>query len=175
MQFLSILSCEPSQRRICLRFIFLWSDQRRIEVPCSISYGHSSLIRLANLPYYGDETVSLFTDEAKCLKLISQTAFKDELWLVKAWENMKPWRRTIGYVQTRRAPIPNCTSYLLPSHLYHSVLVLPYSSHSFLLNISALLPAISLADLFPIFTLQLVLESESVRILDCSTTSTTRE
>lgn len=37
----------------------------------------------------------------------------------------------------------------------------------FLLNISALLPAISLADIFPIFTLQeLVLESEYVRILD---------
>jgi len=56
-----------------------------------------------------DEVVTRFADIKKRLstwKLRSRMARNNEVWPLAAWRAFHHWRRTMGYVFTRRAAIP---------------------------------------------------------------------
>ena len=56
-----------------------------------------------------DEVVTRFAEMRKKLstwKLRSRMVRKNEIWLIAAWRTVSHWYRTVGYVLTRKAAIP---------------------------------------------------------------------
>jgi hypothetical protein len=57
-----------------------------------------------------DEVVTRFSgikNKLRTRKLRSRLARKKEMWLVKVWRTVGHWYRTVGYVLSRKAAIPD--------------------------------------------------------------------